>query len=392
MTILELMEKRAKAWDAAKNFLDTHITENGLSAEDQVTHEKMLKDVENLTAAIKRLEDQQKFEDSLKNPTSDPVFNDSANGGNNNQTGRESREYFNAFVNYARTGAIENILQTTPNADGGFLIPTEYEKILIQKMEENNIFRQIAKVIQTTSERKIPVEVNGTTANWTKENQEAAESTPKFKQLSLDAYKLTVFTKASIELLQDSFINIDSYLIEDFGKAIGIKEEEAFCTGDGNEKPTGLFGTDGGGEIYDVTGTAITGDIIIDLIYALKMPYRRNARFVTNDNTVAAIRKLKDNQQQYLWQPSMQQGQPDRIFGFPVLTSPAVPKVAAGSFPIAFGDFSYYRIGDRMKRTIQRLNELYARNGQVGFMATSRVDAIMTLPEAVKVMKMGGGE
>jgi len=392
MNLQEAIEKRAKAWEALKTFLDTHITADGLSADHQATYDKMEKDIENLTKTIEILQKQAELENKLNQPMSDPVTNNPADGGEENQTGRENKEYTSAFINYARNGEITNILQTTPNSDGGYLIPTEYESILIQKLTENNIFRQISRVISTMSPLKIPVEVNGTTASWTGENQKAPESNSTFKQLSLEAHKMTVRTRASIELLQDSFINIESYLIEDFGKAMGIKEEEAFCTGDGSNKPKGIFRADGGADTgVETSGAAITGDNMIDLIHSLKSPYRAKAKFVTNDSTVAQVRKLKDNQGQYLWQPSMQAGQPDRLYGYPVHTSPAVPAVAAGAFAMAFGDFDYYRIGDRMTRTVQRLIELYAENGQVGFLATSRVDGLVTLPEAIKLMKIAGG-
>jgi HK97 family phage major capsid protein len=109
------------------------------------------------------------------------------------------------------------------------------------------------------------------------------------------------------------------------------------------------------------------------------------------DITVSSLRKLKDNNGAYLWQPSVQAGQPDRLLGYPLYTSPYVPAAAANALPIAFGDFSNYGIADRMGRTVQRLNELYAGNGQVGFIATERVDGKVILSEGIQLLKMGGG-
>lgn len=108
-----------------------------------------------------------------------------------------------------------------------------------------------------------------------------------------------------------------------------------------------------------------------------------------NDSTVSMLRKLKDTNGAYLWQPSLQAGQPDRLLGYPLYTSPYVPTVKAAAMPIAFGDFSNYWIADRMGRSIQRLNELYAGNGQVGFIATERVDAKVILSEGIKLLQMG---
>jgi HK97 family phage major capsid protein len=164
----------------------------------------------------------------------------------------------------------------------------------------------------------------------------------------------------------------------------------AFCVGTGTGEPTGIFTTTGGGlGVASSSATAITFDNIIDLVYSLKSPYRRNAAFLLNDATVGAIRKLKDASGQLLWQPSIQAGAPDRLFGYPVYTSPYVPTVASGAYVAAFGDFSNYWIGDRMGRTMQRLNELYAGAAQIGFLAMERLDAKVILSEGIKLLKMG---
>ena len=124
-------------------------------------------------------------------------------------------------------------------------------------------------------------------------------------------------------------------------------------------------------------------------MYSLKRPYRKNAKFIMNDQTVSVIRKLKDGNGNYLWQPSAQAGEPDRLFGYEVLTSPFAPTMEAGKSIIAFGDFKYYNIGDRGTRSFAELKELFAGNGMVGFVAKERVDGKLVLPEAVKTLKMG---
>ena len=134
------------------------------------------------------------------------------------------------------------------------------------------------------------------------------------------------------------------------------------------------------------SATAITADELIDLYYSLKTPYRKNAVWILNDATVKAIRKLKDNSGQYLWQPSLTEGTPDKLLGRPVYTSAYMPTAAAGAKTIAFGDFKYYWIADRQGRSFRRLNELYATTGQVGFLGSQRVDGKLILSEAVKVL------
>jgi HK97 family phage major capsid protein len=226
-------------------------------------------------------------------------------------------------------------------------------------------------------------------ARWTAENAAILESQPTFTQKTLDAFKLTTLVKVSTELLQDSMFNIESYLAGEFARAFGVAEEEAFCVGTGTGQPSGIFLATGGGEIgVTTTGATINTDTLIDLVYSLKSPYRRNASFLMRDITVSAIRKLKDSNGQYLWQPSVQAGEPDRLLGFPLHTSPYVPIVEPDALPVAFGDFSNYWIADRMNRTVQRLIELYAGNGQIGFIATQRVDAKVILPEGIKLLQM----
>ena len=149
-----------------------------------------------------------------------------------------------------------------------------------------------------------------------------------------------------------------------------------------------ILAATGGAEtgITAASATAVTADELIDLYYSLKSPYRRNAVWTLNDSTVKAIRKLKDGNGQYLWQPGITAGAPDMILGRPVRTSAYMPAIAAGAKTIAFGDFSYYWIADRQGRSFKRLNELFAATGQVGFLASQRVDGKLVLPEAVKVL------
>ena len=159
--------------------------------------------------------------------------------------------------------------------------------------------------------------------------------------------------------------------------------------GDGEGKPTGIFDDTYGGEVgVTTTAAAIKMDEIIDLFYSLKSPYRKRAAFITNDATVKEIRKLKDGNGQYLWQPSASAGEPDTILNRPVKTSAYVSTIQPGAKVMAFGDFGYYWIADRQGRAFQRLNELYAANGQVGFRATQRVDGKLILKETVKILEM----
>lgn len=393
--ILELREKRAKLWDSTKAFLDSRRNENGLlSAEDTVTYEKMEADVVSLGKEIDRLERQAVLDLELSKPTSTAITNKPSQHQETEKTGRASSEYKAAFwkaMKNKNSFDVQNALQVGTDSEGGYLVPDEFERTLVEALQEENIFRQLATIITTSSgDRKIPVVATKGTASWVDEEGAIPESDDTFGQVSIGAYKLATMIKVSEELLNDSVFNLERYIAKEFGRRIGAKEEEAFFIGDGTGKPTGIFNSSGGAGVGVTTAsaTAITIDEITDLFYSLKSPYRKNAVFVTNDATVKSIRKLKDGNGQYLWQPSVTAGQPDTILNRPLKTSAYVPGIAAAAKAIAFGDFSYYWVADRQGRAFQRLNELYAATGQVGFKATQRVDGKLILAEAIKVLQM----
>ena len=393
--ILELREKRAKLWDSTKAFLDSRRNENGLlSAEDTAAYEKMEADVVSLGKEIDRLERQAVLDLELSKPTTAAITNKPSQHQETEKTGRASSEYKAAFwkaMKNKNSFDVQNALQVGTDSEGGYLVPDEFERTLVEALQEENIFRQLATIITTSSgDRKIPVVATKGTASWVDEEGAIPESDDAFGQVSIGAYKLATMIKVSEELLNDSVFNLEQYIAKEFGRRIGAKEEEAFFVGDGTGKPTGIFNATGGAGVGITTAsaTAITIDEIMDLFYSLKSPYRKNAVFVTNDATVKSIRKLKDGNGQYLWQPSVTAGQPDTILNRPLKTSAYVPAIAAAAKTIAFGDFSYYWVADRQGRAFQRLNELYAATGQVGFKATQRVDGKLILAEAVKVLQM----
>ncbi len=392
--ILKLREQRAKAWADAKAFLDQKRGNDGLiSAEDTATYEKMEADVVNLGKEIDRLERQAAIDLELSKAVNQPIrTSPSVNG--EEKTGRASAEYADAFWKAMRSKnawGVQNALQVGENTEGGYLAPDEFERTLIEALEEENIFRSLAHVITTSSgDRKIPVVASKGSATWLDEEEAVPESDDSFGQVSIGAFKLGTLIKVSDELLNDSVFNLEAYIAKEFARRIGAKEEEAFFVGDGEGKPTGIFHATAGGQLGATAAksTDITADELLDLFYSLKAPYRKKASFVMNDATVKAIRKLKDTTGQYLWQPSLTAGAPDTILNRPVKTSAYVPTIDAAAKIIAFGDFSYYWIADRQGRVFQRLNELFAVTGQVGFKATQRVDGKLILAEAVKVLQM----
>jgi HK97 family phage major capsid protein len=393
MNVQDLIAKRAKAWEAAKSFLEAHRGENGvLSAEDGEAYDRMEKEITDLTKEIDRLNRQAAIEAQLNQPTSAPLSNMPTSTGEKVKKGRASDQYAKDMLTAMRTNfhQVSDILQEGVDADGGYLVPEEWDSRLIDVLNEENIMRGLATQITTSGEHKINIAGAKPTAAWIEEGGALQFTDAKFGQKILDAHKLHVAVKVTEELLYDSMFDLASYITTQFGIAIANAEEDAFLNGDGKGKPTGLFDeTNGGTVAKTLTGTKLSTDDVLDLVYALKRPYRKKASFIMNDQTLAALRKLKDNNGAYIWQPSYQAGEPDRLLGYAVHTSAFAPELAAGKPVMAFGDYSYYNIGDRGTRSMQELRELFAGNGMIGYVAKERVDGLLVLPEAVQILKAG---
>ena len=387
MTIKDLIEKRAKVWETAKNFVDTHENENGvLSAEDSATYSRMEKEIEDLTSAIDRQQRAEQREQELAKPVNSPLTGKPYSARMDEvKTGRASDEYKKAMLNALRSNfrQVSNVLQEGVDADGGYLVPDEYDRRLIDVLEEENIMRGLGTKIITSGEHKINIAATKPAAAWIEEGGALSFGDATFDQKILDAHKLHVAIKVTEELLYDNAFNLENYIITQFGKALANAEEDAFLNGDGSGKPTGIFDATAGGHVVSTLTAALKSDDMLDLVYGLKRPYRKNASFIMNDATLAQLRKLKDNNGAYIWQPSYQAGEPDRILGYAVHTSAYAP--ADG---IAFGDYSYYNIGDRGSRSFKQLNELFAGNGMIGYVAKERVDGKLLIPEAVQILKL----
>ena len=385
--VLAMREKRAALWENAKAFLEEHTHDGRLSAEDAKTYEQMEQEVLALGKDIERMERQAILDAQLLQPTTTPITNTPNGSVGAEKKGRASDAYREAMLRALRSKfqRVDNELIEGTDASGGYLVPEEYDHRLIDVLHEENVLRPLATTITTSGEHKINITATKPAAAWIDEGAALTFGDATFAQMILDAHKLHVAVKVSEELLYDNAFNLEHYLITEFGKALGDKEEEAFLLGDGTHKPTGLLAA---ASAHETEEAKLKADELISLVYALKRPYRKNAAFIANDQTLAAIRKLKDANGVYLWQPSYQMGEPDRIFGYPVYTTPYMPIVEAGKIVLAFGDYSYYNIGDRGVRSMQVLKELFAEHGMVGFVMKERVDGKLVQKEAVQVLKI----
>ena len=410
--IIELRNKRNTLWEQTKAFLEEHRSENGLveaSAVEQ--YNKMAADVKALGDEIQRLEDQMEMDAKLSAATSAPVHADPKMGQKNAKIRpTATAEYNEAFWNMMRGNnslEVRDALSVGVDQNGGFTVPDEFEHQLIQALEENNIFRTLAKTIHTNSgTRTTPITTDSGTASWIEEGAAIQESDMSFAQETLSAYKLGCMIKVSNELLNDSAFNIAAHIAQRFGVRFGNAEEDAFINGTGPSANPQTTPSQPTGILTSLTPTAgnttanaqtVHFDNIYKLYYSLKSPYRRKAAFLCNETLLLQLMLIKDKNDNYIWKPGLEAGKPDTILGRPIYTSGYMPAITGNATQdknkkvLLFGDFSYYWIADRQSRTLKRLNELYAVTDQVGFIGTQRVDGKLILPEAMQVMALGSG-
>lgn len=383
----KLLGRRARVLTEQRTFLDTVRDEaRELTPEDHERITKMDKELDDLDVLIRTEERCGKAEEAVKTVIEE---REAPGTVTETATGRGSAEYRDAFRSWAAngrailTGEQLRALEVGTNSEGGYLVPEDFEATLVKSLAEFNVMRGLATVVPTTGDKPIPTVASFGAAAWTAEEGAFNESDDAFGVKTLVAHKATRLIKVSHELLEDSAFPIAAHIGDSYGRAFGTLEESAFVNGDGSSKPTGVVQ----GSTLGVTAAgaaAITADELIDLVHALRAPYRPRASFLVADATAGAFRKLVDGGGNYLWQPSFQAGQPDRMMGYAVNISAGMPAMTTGNKSVLFGDFSHYWIGDRTDRRFQRLNELYSTTGQVGFIMHHRTDGVLTLGEAVQ--------
>ncbi|MDJ0806444.1 MAG: phage major capsid protein [Gammaproteobacteria bacterium] len=387
MNILnELRQKRGQIVDQMKNLIDDHPGDKWTDEIEQ-KYNAMDADQSSLKDQIGRVEKQNSLDKELGG-IADKIANTGIKP-ENNATGVASAEYKAAFEKAMRVGKnnigpdFMNALQVGTASEGGNIVPTDLDSQLVEYLQDHNEFRNYVTVIQTSADRDIPIESTLGSATWTAEEAAYTESDAAFGKSTLSAHKLSTIIKVSEELVMDSIFDLMGYLARNFAKRFANAEETAFVAGTNSGQPNG-FNTAATTGKTTASGTAITADELIDLYHSLSRPYRRNAAFVLNDSTLATIRKLKDSNNQYLWQPGLAAGQPDMLLGKPVIASDAMPAIAVNNDTVSFGDLSYYYVTERGPRQMQILNELYAANGQIGYRGFERLDGDLIDTNAVK--------
>jgi len=384
---MTLSEQRAKIVADWRAMLDAADAEKrALSPEELEKSRKMEADIDALKATI----DARAKADAADRA----IVPDSQRAVETADKKDNAEGYRQAFWQAMRSGVVGAELRdhkVGTDSLGGYLVPDEFRKELIVALEEENVIRGLATVFTTTSGvMTIPVNSAHGSASWKSEESAYSTSDETFAEVTLNAYKGTALIKVSEELLNDSAFPVESFIASEFGRRFGKLEEEAFISGDGSGKPTGIFNGSAVGATASATN-AITADEIMDVYHSLKRPYRSNAVWIMKDSTVKMLRKLVtgvSGDKTYLWQPGLQAGEPDKLLGRPVVVSEFAPAATTGLKPVVFGDPRYYYIGDRQAMSMQRLNELYAANGHVGFRQFRRTDGKLSLAEAVKHLVM----
>ena len=296
-------------------------------------------------------------------------------------------EYAIAFKDMLHTGMPQNALKMGSDGSGGFLVPDTFEKKLVQGLTNENLLRKLGTVLKTTKAMKIPRVVEEGSASWIPEGEIVRVSETTFGEIVLDAYKLAKRILVSDELLEDADFDVEDFIYQMFVHSIAKAEEAAFFTGDGNGKPVGIVYQAEVGKVIDKAAD-LSFDDLIDLIFSVKEPYRKNAVFILSEDTEVKLKKLGLYDGNPAWLNSLNEDAPDTLLGYPVYVTNEMPDADVGSKPILFGDFSYFWIGERGKRSVKRLVERYADHGQVAYITSERVDAKLVLPEAVKCLEV----
>lgn len=310
-------------------------------------------------------------------------------------------EYSDAFRAHFRKGEVQAALNKGADDEGGYLAPIEWDRTITDKLIEVSPMRQIAQVqtISTAGFKKL-YNLRGTSSGWVGETTARTETnTPEFGSLTFTPGEIYANPAATQQMLDDAEINLESWLATEVETEFSYQEGLAFISGNGTNKPYGFLEfVDGQAqaalhplgaiEKVDAASAAdLDSDELLDLVYALPTAFTGNARWVMNRTTQGLVRKLKDGDGNYLWQPTYVAGQPAQVAGYPVTEMPAMPDVAADALPIAFGDFQRgYLIVDRTG--VRVLRDPYSNKPYVMFYTTKRVGGGVNNPETIKVMQM----
>ena len=388
----------AVAFEAFKETNDDRLRQiEGRLGADVVTEEKLARIDAALDAARTRL-DRIGLE-RARPPLADPRPRDDG-------AAQEHKAAFDLYVRAGESGGLKRLEAKAMSAgsgpDGGYLAPDNLERTVLQRLAALSPIRAIASVQQISGgQYKRAVSIGAPVTGWVAETaQRPGTDAPNLAQIAFPAAELYAMPAATQTLLDDAVVNVEEWLAGEVETAFAEQEGIAFVTGSGNGRPKGFLASDtvanaswAPGKLGFVgTGNSAAfaasnpADVLFDLVYALRAAYRQNARFVMNRKTQSAIRKFKDADGNYLWQPPLAADRAATLMGFPVTEAEAMPDIAAGSLSVAFGDFRRgYLVVDRMGLRV--LRDPYSAKPYVLFYTTKRVGGGVQDFEAIKLLK-----
>jgi HK97 family phage major capsid protein len=409
---IELRQKKANLVNNSRELLDRVEKEGrSLNTEENTQYDRIWKDIEGLNADIERHERQEQQEEELRGAAT-PPFHQNPNGGAGGENRgasdpRATEEYRAAYSRFLLngTGALTSdevrAMQAANDPAGGFMVaPIQFVQALLKNVDDAVIIRQLASkiTIATAAGLGIPtLETDVDDADWTAELATGNETNDiGIGKRELRPHPLAKRAKISNKLLRLTSGGIEQLVLQRLSYKFGVAQEKAFMTGDGNQKPLGIFTASNNGisTARDVatgnTATEITFDGLKEAKYTLKGAYWNMARWILHRNAVKQISKIKDDNGQYIWQDSVVDGDPDRVLGFAVSMSEFAPNTfTTGKYVGILGDFSKYQIVDALDMSIQRLVELYALTNQTGYIGRLETDGMPVLEEAFVRVKLG---
>lgn len=389
MEIRDLREQAQRIYHEMRAILDAADAEQrGLTAEENERYDRLDEELGNLLEEIERRERMERVARRL-----DTIVRDAVPA-----VRQEHNDVERAFETYLRRGERSlgehevRALSTITGSGGGYLVPQTWARELIQIIAQYSAVRQVANVIRTDSGEPILYPIVDDTAvegALVAENAASPTADVTFDQKRLDVYTFSAkVTEVPLQLIQDSAYPVDRVLIQLFGERLGRATERYYVTGTGVNQPQGILQATVGHTT--ASATALTFDDILSLIHSVDPAYRQNAVFVLNDATLLAIRKLKDNNNQPLWQISYREGEPNRILGYPYVVSPYMPTMAASAKVIVFGDFrSGYVIRDVNGIEVVRSDRNLVDRYQMEFNAWLRSGGIIVNTRAIRLLQMG---
>ena len=317
------------------------------------------------------------------------------------QGGLKDREYSAAFSAHMKRGEVQAALNKGVADQGGFLAPTEWDRTITDKLVQISPMRALATVqtISTASFSKL-FNQKGTVSGWVGEAAARPDTaTPTFGSLTYTTGEIYANPSATQQMLDDSEVDLESWLAREVEQEFAFQEGVAFLTGNGTNRPIGMLNYITGGAnaathpygaittVNSGAAAALTSDGILNLIYALPSEFTGNAQFTMNRSTQSAVRKLKDTTNQYLWQPSLVAGQPATLAGYGITEMAGMPDVGAGLKPIVFGDFKAgYLVIDRVG--VRVLRDPFSAKPYVSFYTTKRVGGGLLNPQVLKALNV----